>query len=91
MRPPVTRAERQSVNFNAPVVPKGPELKEAAGAKPAKPKRATTKVANATALPKPKPRKTAKIGGKAKAKAKPAKHSNKARAKKKKAKGKAKS
>jgi len=63
-RAPRTRAERQSVNFNAPVVPKEKLTNEAARARPASPK-APAKVAVtarkiAEPVPKPKAKPQAK-------------------------------
>jgi GTP-binding protein len=89
-RAPVTRLERQTVNFNAPVVPKSMaaeldlDLKvKVKGAKPV----IVTKKKKAVEAEKPKreplkKKKAVKVGGRAKAKPKPAKHSAKARANK---------
>ena len=89
-RKPVTRAERQTVNFNAPVVPKSMaaelDLDVKVKVKSARPVIALKKKKVAEA-PKPvraplKKKKAVKSGGRAKAKPKPAKHSAKARANK---------
>ncbi len=89
-RKPVTRAERQTVNFNAPVVPKSMaaelDLDVKVKVKSARPVIAPKKKKVAEA-PKPvraplKKKKAVKGGGRAKAKPKPAKHSAKARANK---------
>jgi GTP-binding protein len=86
---PRTRAERQSVSFNAPVVPQAvaetvkAEAKigksVAAAKKPAKAKPGKSKKA---AAKKPAAKAVKKAGGKAKAKPKAARHSAKARASK---------
>jgi GTP-binding protein len=86
VRAPVTRAERQAVNFKAPVVPKSPEAELEAMVKSARPVIAPKKKKAAKAqTPKPRPKTKAKrpAGGRAKAKPKPVRHSAKQRAKKK--------
>jgi len=83
MRAPVTRAERQAVNFKAPVVPKSPEAELDVVVKSAKPVIAPKKKkAVKAARLAPKPKKKAARTGKAKAKPKATRHSAKARAKK---------
>ena len=76
---PRTRAERQVVNFQAPVVPAAPETPE--------PVKLITKSTPRKRADRPAQKAAKKIakksGGKAKARAKPARHSAKARAKKK--------
>ena len=81
---PASRAERQAVNFKAPVVPPSPRTEDAV-VKSARPVRAPKKKRIAKVeTPKPKAKAKPKSkGGRAKAKPKRAKHSNKARAKKK--------
>ena len=85
---PVTRAERQTVNFKAPVVPKSmaAELDLDVKVKNARPVIVPKKKKAAeTEKPARKPlkkKKAVKGGGRAKAKPKPAKHSAKARANK---------
>jgi GTP-binding protein len=84
VRVPVTRAERQSVNFKSPVVAPSPRVEEDAVVQGARPV-VTPKKKKAAKAEKPKPKPKAKKsskGGKAKAKPRRAKHSNKARAKK---------
>ncbi len=85
IRAPVTRADRQSVNFKAPVVPKSleAELDVDVKVKSARPVIAPKKKkAVKAAKPAPKPKKKAAGTGKAKAKPKATRHSAKARAKK---------
>jgi GTP-binding protein len=85
VRAPVTRAERQAVNFKAPVVPKSLEAELEAVVKNARPVAAPKKKkAVKVEKSKPKARKNAaRSGGKAKAKPKAVRHSAKQRAKKK--------
>jgi len=95
MRALVTRAERQGVNFTAPVVPPSPkaaadkvQAPEAGlvAVKGARPFQAPGKKKAAKAeksQPKPKAKAKALAGGKAKARPKPARHSAKQQAKKK--------
>jgi GTP-binding protein len=85
VRAPVTRAERQAVNFKAPVVPKSLEAELEAVVKNARPV-AAPKKKKAVKVEKSKPKarkKAARSGGKAKAKPKAVRHSAKQRAKKK--------
>ena len=88
-RQPITRAERQTRNFNAPVVPKSltAELELDAVVKRARPvrvpkKKKAVKVETPKPQPKPKKKAAAPKTGRAKARPKPVRHSVKQRAKK---------
>jgi 50S ribosomal subunit-associated GTPase HflX len=87
-RAPVTRAERQTVNFNAPVVPKSmaAELNLDVKVKSARPvivpKKKKAEKAEKPAREPLKKKKVVKGGGRAKAKPKATRHSAKARANK---------
>jgi len=88
---PVTRAERQAVNFKAPVVPKSPAAELDVEVKSTRPVPAPKKKKTVKAkAPAPKAKKKAvKAGGKAKARPKAVRHSAKARAQRTKSKKKA--
>jgi len=82
VRAPLTRAERQGVNFKAPVVPKSAAAELDVVVKSARPVQAPKKK-SVKAGAKPRGRKKAAAGGKARAKPKNVRHSAKQRAKRK--------